>query len=134
MALNPYEKWYFLRKIHTHMVKLVGCEVMESDFKISINTMIPIYVEVNYVTLLIYTLAYYRHDLFHALIATPSAGILIPVSPHFEIQTTRNFSLLTRITIPFTVSDSTDNCIVPNNPYTITPFIPFWRSQCLCKQ
>lgn len=80
MALSPYEKWYFLRKIHTHMVKLVGCEVMESDFKISLNTMIPIYVEVNYVTLLTYTLAYYRHNLFHALMATPSAGILIPVS------------------------------------------------------
>lgn len=80
MALNPYEKWYFLRKIHTQMVKLVGCEVMESDFQISINSLIPIYVEVNYVTLLTYTLIYYRNDLFHALIATPSAGILIPVS------------------------------------------------------
>lgn len=84
MALNPYEKWYFLRDIHAHMVKLVGCETMESDYRISIRTLIPIYVEVNYVTLLTYTLIYYRHDLFHALIATPSAGILIPVSSYFD--------------------------------------------------
>lgn len=128
MTLNPYEKWYFLRKIHTHMVKLVGCEVMEEDFKINVNTLIPIYVEVNYLTLLTYTLIYYRNDLFHALIATPSVGILIPVSPYFrELYFIQQFSFLTKRLMHFTVFDSTHNCTVSTNSSTIATFIPFWR-------
>lgn len=80
MRKSPYEKWYFIRNIHATLVKLVGVDVMNDNFKVNIRTLIPIYVEVNYLCLLTYTLIYYRNEPFKALIATPSMGILIPVS------------------------------------------------------
>lgn len=80
MEKNPYEKCYFVRDIHAYLVNLVGLHVVDVNYKMSIKSFISIYVEVNYLSLLVYTVIYYRNEPFKALIATPAAGFLIPVS------------------------------------------------------
>lgn len=80
MEKNPYDKCQFVLDIHTTLVNIVGLHVVDKAYKMNVRTLIPIYVEVNYLSLLIYTLIHYRNEPFKALIATPSAGILIPVS------------------------------------------------------
>lgn len=79
MRKSPYEKWNFVYRFHISMVKLIGVAVVEDDYKVNVKTFIPIYVEVNFLCLLTYTLIHYRNEPFNALIATPSIGILIPV-------------------------------------------------------
>lgn len=80
MEKNPYEKYYFVRDIHATLLNLVGVDIADENYKMNVRTLIPIYVEVNYLSLLVYTLIHYRNEPFKALIATPAAGILIPVN------------------------------------------------------
>lgn len=80
MEKNPYDKCQFVYNFHANLVNLVGLHVVDRDYKMNARTLIPIYVEVNYLSLLIYTLIHYRNEPFMALIATPAAGFLIPVS------------------------------------------------------
>lgn len=80
MEKNPFEKSYFIFELNRILVDLVGLRIADKDYKVNARTFIPIYVEINYFCLLFYTLYHYRHDPVNALIATPHAGILIPVS------------------------------------------------------
>lgn len=80
MEKSPYDKCRFVYDIHASLVNLVGLHVVDKNYKMNVRTLIPIYVEVNYLSLLIYTLIHYKNEPFKALIATPAAGIIIPVS------------------------------------------------------
>lgn len=79
MEKTPYEKWNFVRQFNVKVIKLIGVAVVEHDFKVTLRTLIPIYIELNFLCLLTYTLIHYRNEPFKALVATPPIGILIPV-------------------------------------------------------
>lgn len=78
-AMNPLEKWEFFRQIHCKLLQVVGVHFMDDKYKIHINTIFPIYLQLNYYILMVYTLFFYRNDLFHALISTTALGFFIPV-------------------------------------------------------
>lgn len=80
MAKSPLEKWRSFRQLHCFILRLIGVEFMEDDYKMSVNILIPIYLEANYYILLIYTLYHYRHEPFKALTPTPFLAIFVPVS------------------------------------------------------
>lgn len=77
---SPLEKWKFFRQIHFILLRLIGLEFMDENYKMNIKTLIPIYLEVKYYVLLIYTLYHYRNEPFKALISTLFVGIFVPVS------------------------------------------------------
>lgn len=79
-AMTPLEKWKFVRKIHWFLLRVVGVEFMDRNYRISIRSTIPIYLQANYYILLVYTLFYYRYKPLKGLIATPALGFYVPVS------------------------------------------------------
>lgn len=79
MKKTPYEKWNFVRRFNVIMIDMIGAAVVEHDFKVTLKTLIPIYIEANFVCLLLYTLIHYRNEPFKGLVATPPIGVLIPV-------------------------------------------------------
>ena len=79
LAKNPRQKWLYVRNLNALTVKFIGCQFMETNFKLRIESFIPMYLAVNYFTLLLYTLYYYRTEPFRALQAIPPSGFFIPV-------------------------------------------------------
>lgn len=67
LAKSPLDKWLFIRKINIFLLQLVGAQLMEADYKLNFKTLIPLYLMLNYLSLLTYTLFYYRHTPFRAL-------------------------------------------------------------------
>lgn len=80
LAKSPRQKWLYVRNFNAFIMKFVGCQFMESNFKLRIESFIPIYLAVNYFTLLLYTLFYYRHEPFRAVQATIASAFFIPVT------------------------------------------------------
>lgn len=80
LAKSPRGKWWVIRQSHCFMTKVIGCQVMQADFKLNINTLVPLYVQVNFYLLVLYTWYYYRNDLINALLVTPIFGLIVPVS------------------------------------------------------
>lgn len=76
---NPREKWLYVRNVNIFFMKFTGIDFMTTNFKLNILSYIPFYIFINYTSLLIYTLYYYRHKPLRALQATPAAGIAYPV-------------------------------------------------------
>lgn len=79
LAKNPRQKWLTVRRVKFFLLKFIGVQFMESDYKLHLQTLIPAYLLLNFFTLLLYTAYYYRSELFRALQATPVSGIIIPV-------------------------------------------------------
>lgn len=80
LAKTPLEKWHFIRQINYKLLKVVGVQIMRSDYKVHAKTFIGVYLVLNYYILMVYTWYYYRNDLFRALISTPALGTFVPVS------------------------------------------------------
>lgn len=80
LAKRPHEKWMFIRQIHYHMCKVVGVEFMKCNYKMNINTIIPLYLQVDYYVLLVYSMFYYKNEPIKVLMATTILGFFIPVS------------------------------------------------------
>lgn len=79
LAKSPLEKWLFIRKINIFLLQFIGAQFMEANYKLHFKTLIPLYLMLNYLSLLIYTLFYYRHTPFRAFQSTPMCEIIIPV-------------------------------------------------------
>lgn len=79
LAKNPLEKCDLIYRIHAFLFKFLGVHIVVANFKPNINTLIPIYLVVNYFTLLIYTWYHYRNEFFNILITTPFFGVFVPV-------------------------------------------------------
>lgn len=62
------------------MLSVVGCEVVEPNYKPNLKTLIPMYMQANYFILLAYTCYYYWDKPFFALIGSAASGIFVPVS------------------------------------------------------
>lgn len=77
--MNPFEKWIFIRELHSTVLKIVGAQFMDQNYRIHLNTCLPIFIQFNYYSLLFYTLFYYRNEPQRALMATPIMGFFIPV-------------------------------------------------------
>lgn len=80
LAKSPLEKWFFVRSVNVFAFEVIGTQFMKDDYKIHFQTFIPLYLMVNYFSLLIYTLFYYRNEPFRALQSTPMCGLMVPVS------------------------------------------------------
>lgn len=80
LAKTPFEKWNLVRSVNIWSLTPIGCQLMEANFQIHSKSYIPIYLGINYFSLMVYTLYYYRHQPLKALQATPVLGIAIPVS------------------------------------------------------
>lgn len=61
------------------MFKVGGCNFMEPNYKPSILTAIPAWVQLSYYVLAIYTIYYYIDDPKRALAATTPLGLYAPV-------------------------------------------------------
>lgn len=79
LAKNSQEKWLTVHRVNVVLLKFIGVQFMESDYKLHLQTLIPAYLLINFFTLLFYTMYYYRHEPFSALQATPVCGIIIPI-------------------------------------------------------
>lgn len=71
---TPYEKWLFVRNINVFMLGVVGCEVVEPNYKPNLKTLIPMYMQVNYFVLLAYTCYYYWDKPFFPLVGSAASG------------------------------------------------------------
>lgn len=80
MAKSPLEKWLFYRRIHSGLLKIIGVEFMEEDYRINALTFIPIFMQVLYYILMIYSMYYYRNQPKIAILSTILIGFFIPVS------------------------------------------------------
>lgn len=79
-AKSPLDKWLHYRRLNIYLLELVGAGFMAENYKVQWRTWIPMYVGVNYFSLLIYTGYYYRNEPFKALQPTVITGIMVPVS------------------------------------------------------
>lgn len=79
MKKCPLDKWLFVRKVNILMFKVGGCNFMEPNYKPSILTVIPAWVQLSYYILAIYTIYYYIDDPKRALVATTPLGLYTPV-------------------------------------------------------
>lgn len=79
LAKSPFEKWNTIRKINIFLLRLYGTHFMAPNFKLGLTSLMPIFLELHYTSLVIYTIIYYRHDPMTALAPTPALGLTIPV-------------------------------------------------------
>lgn len=77
---SPYQKWAYVFEIHRWLGSCIGCDFMDSYYKVSLNTWLPAIILADYFILMVYTLWYFRHDMFRGLMATPANGLIFPVS------------------------------------------------------
>lgn len=77
--MSPPEKWDFIRRIHFHMLKFVGVQFMDPNFKMHTRTLIPIFIQVLCYVSTIYSLIYYRNEFSKAIISTTPLGLFVPV-------------------------------------------------------
>lgn len=76
---TPLQKWQFIRSINIFILSFVGCGIMDSRFKLNLNSAIPSFLGTNYFGLMFYTLYHYRYEPLKALQSTPLLGLVIPV-------------------------------------------------------
>lgn len=80
LAKSPIEKWQYVHKINTFLLKMFGVEYTNAKYKPNFTSMLPISIQLDYWILLCYTVFYYRNEPVIALVPTPSVGIYVPVS------------------------------------------------------
>lgn len=81
MLKTPCEKWELIRVISASSLQFVGCEMMNKDYKLSVRSMIPGYLGLNYVLSMLYALYYYqsKNNPLKAMQSTPLLAIIVPV-------------------------------------------------------
>lgn len=79
LGRSPLEKWLYVRQLNIFLLKLVGVQFMEANYKFHWKTWIPMYLGLNYFTLSIYTGYYYWGEPFKALQSTTMSGLMVPV-------------------------------------------------------
>lgn len=80
LAKSPYQKWITVRKFNMYLLKLTGTHAMLPDWEKGIRLLIPLWLETNMLTLMIYTIFYYRNDPLKALDPTTLISLMVPVS------------------------------------------------------
>lgn len=79
LAKDPLEKWNYVRNINSFLLKVIGCDFLNGNYTYTLNTLLPVFLFVDYFCLMLYTLYYYRNEPLKALESTPMAGIMFPV-------------------------------------------------------
>lgn len=79
LAKSPLEKWLFVREINLFSMNMIGVGFMDVNYKLQWKTWIPIYLLVNYYSLMFYTCYYYWNEPVRAIEATIINGIMGPV-------------------------------------------------------
>lgn len=87
LSENPLEKWLYVRRFNVFLMKLIGVEFMEPDYKFNWKTLIPMYLGLNFFCLMLYTCYYFRDEPYKALQPTAVTGIMVPVSFLLPIYT-----------------------------------------------
>lgn len=77
--LSPSEKWDFIRKIHIFILKFVGVQFMDENFKPHNRTLIPVLIQAYYYVCLINSFIYYRNEPSKAIIATTPLALFVSV-------------------------------------------------------
>lgn len=80
---SPLDKWLLIRHFNIFLLKSLGVQFMETNYKLHFKSWIPMYLGANYFSLLLYTLYYYRKSPYKVLQGTPMCGLLIPVGCWF---------------------------------------------------
>lgn len=80
LAKSPYQKWITIRKLNIFLLKVTGTHLMSPDWQKGKRLWIPVWLEANLLTLMIYTIFYYRYNLMNALSATTMLSLMVPVS------------------------------------------------------
>lgn len=79
LAKSPLDKWRFIHQINLYLLNMVGAGFMDVNYKIQWKTWIPMYLGLNYFSLMFYTCYYYYHEPVKALQSTVITGIMVPV-------------------------------------------------------
>lgn len=78
LASCPFEKWNFVRGIHMSAARIIVCDFVEDDYKLTLRSWLPTPLA-DYIILLMNTLYFFRNDPVRGLMATPAIGIVFPV-------------------------------------------------------
>lgn len=62
------------------MLKAIGVQFMDPKYKMHLNTISPIFLQISFFSLLIYTIYYYRNEPLKAIHPSPALGFFVPVS------------------------------------------------------
>lgn len=76
---SPLEKYLMVRRLNMFLLRLIGVDIMDEGYKFRFETWIPMYLVLNYFSLMFYTLYYYRNEPFRAIQSTPTSGQVLPV-------------------------------------------------------
>lgn len=91
---KPNEKWEVLRKVGDCLLSFVGVRVL-SDCKINWNSYVPLFIMIQYLSLITYTIFYYgkRDRVFEGLPCLCLSGTVIAVMDLSVFSLQKNFSI-----------------------------------------
>lgn len=80
LAKSPFKKWSFVCGINKSVARIIGCDFWEDDYEVTLRSLIPGTIILDYIISLMYTFYYFRNDPVRCLMATASMGIVLPAS------------------------------------------------------
>lgn len=79
LAKTPLEKWRYICGINAGLGKIIGCDYVALNYKLSWRSFVPVPILLDYFISCLYTMYSFRDDPVRSLMSTPVIAIIIPV-------------------------------------------------------